>query len=1006
MISHAFDPFAEGYLQYGIVLNGSWRDALDSEVADYVSEHALARMFPFHPPELHPAMSIFICCLFNPLTCGDPLRWSPRRMTFVYLWLLSFLFVEEGFSLPSSSDNSPNGVPTKSHIVPYSLYEKQLQDKKNELSKMRKDEVPNYELDGSQPLSIYLPAFAKANSSYISDKIGTEREDVLFSKKSAPLKYPQNSPTSPRNPIRPQTNRLNALASSASSIIQGSNIDNDRENIRKSPYSAPMENGDLTSSATYSTSATREPLHRSIFKPKPINPSTSRKVNNGPLSSMYGQRSSAESSMITRPSSMFHSSVSQNNRQPYSQPGKHQAQIAQYSKISPAPYNTLSSSPSENNIVNSIFSQSQVRYAPQNGVPINSGFNGPAPLAGSPFDLLNAINPQMGPGLLGSNGGGINPLELLGHGSAIEQISKIAKNLLAMGSGNQELLSAVTKVIGSGAADSGAKLTSTAVISPESAILNAAKEMNVSSIIPETLFSKAASASHLEHTLLNSTNANASTTNVTSATSLLSSLPKEQRSLLEAAIQNGELDGESMAPTLSTLVEQNKAGIIRSENKLMEWIQQNRPRTADKEMNSVKVLAADKLPYYGKYCGSFVEQTNSSKHFNVAGAVWAVDERRLIVSKFYFQPGSRTENITFWAGPLNATGTALDALPINSKLRSPFERDSKSPSGNKTAEQEEQEGEGPDKLLANQLRMKRNLYEDLYSDQRKFTVPIHFSPSPGGDSPLQFTVGSGEPLIRTPAPNLLGNLATASNTTASATSTGLNAVTTSVPSGTIFPLMPMQTTPLPMLNPFNLQQPAFQNPMVPLEWYAGFQPLLLTLPESKILKYVNWVSLFDHNKKQAVAFVLIPNGIAFTVPTIVQLRPLTPNGAHLVRSGPIKVLDTKTIEIEEFSLTTNGVPAWFMVGKEIMPNSNGHIVPVFNKNSRTFDCDSLRDYKNETVILRLPGTMDIKDVFWFSIFSLPTSTSLSHMYLPYNDMHLPPDLLGVQSPQCAWKPKK
>lgn len=40
-------------------------------------------------------------------------------------------------------------------------------------------------------------------------------------------------------------------------------------------------------------------------------------------------------------------------------------------------------------------------------------------------------------------------------------------------------------------------------------------------------------------------------------------------------------------------------------------IQQNRPRTADKEMNSVKVLAADKLPYYGKYCGSFVEQVKT-----------------------------------------------------------------------------------------------------------------------------------------------------------------------------------------------------------------------------------------------------------------------------------------------------------------------------------------------------------------------------------------------------------
>lgn len=97
MISHAFNPFAEGYLHYGIVLNGSWRDALDSEVADYVSEHALARMFPFHPPELHPAMSIFICRLFNPHTCSDPLRWSHRW----YLWIAS-----HSLSLPRLHHNS------------------------------------------------------------------------------------------------------------------------------------------------------------------------------------------------------------------------------------------------------------------------------------------------------------------------------------------------------------------------------------------------------------------------------------------------------------------------------------------------------------------------------------------------------------------------------------------------------------------------------------------------------------------------------------------------------------------------------------------------------------------------------------------------------------------------------------------------------------------------------------------------------------------------------------
>lgn len=116
----------------------------------------------------------------------------------------------------------------------------------------------------------------------------------------------------------------------------------------------------------------------------------------------------------------------------------------------------------------------------------------------------------MGLGALAPNGagGGLNPLDLLGHGSTIEQISKIAKNLLAMGSGNQDLLSAVTKVIGSGAAESGSKLTSTAVIVPESAVLKTAKEKNSSSLsgsIPDTLFSSAASASHQERTLLNGT---------------------------------------------------------------------------------------------------------------------------------------------------------------------------------------------------------------------------------------------------------------------------------------------------------------------------------------------------------------------------------------------------------------------------------------------------------------------------------------------------------------------
>jgi hypothetical protein len=40
-----------------------------------------------------------------------------------------------------------------------------------------------------------------------------------------------------------------------------------------------------------------------------------------------------------------------------------------------------------------------------------------------------------------------------------------------------------------------------------------------------------------------------------------------------------------------------------------------------------------------------------------------VDERRLVVTKFRFIPLDHSENITFWAGPANLSGTSADFFP-------------------------------------------------------------------------------------------------------------------------------------------------------------------------------------------------------------------------------------------------------------------------------------------------------------------------------------------------------
>uniref|UniRef100_A0A1I8BVC8 Uncharacterized protein n=1 Tax=Meloidogyne hapla TaxID=6305 RepID=A0A1I8BVC8_MELHA len=143
----------------------------------------------------------------------------------------------------------------------------------------------------------------------------------------------------------------------------------------------------------------------------------------------------------------------------------------------------------------------------------------------------------------------------------------------------------------------------------------------------------------------------------------------EQRKLLAAAVLNGELEPEQAVRLLTsenitianeTISELNRTNInnslfdyeeqqhqtfygqlgtkpkikqnlINAESKLIEWIQQNRPRHSSENLNEAtnknvtvasplfsppshdlnNFVASERLPYYGKYCGSFVEQVET-----------------------------------------------------------------------------------------------------------------------------------------------------------------------------------------------------------------------------------------------------------------------------------------------------------------------------------------------------------------------------------------------------------
>lgn len=137
-----------------------------------------------------------------------------------------------------------------------------------------------------------------------------------------------------------------------------------------------------------------------------------------------------------------------------------------YSNLAPAPYNTLSSDPSSQNLIESIFSQSQapVRYAPSNAnLASLAQPSGIQPSLNPLQALANTANSLGGPEMLSQFLGG-------GGGSPLEQISKLARNLLSLPSGNPELLSALTKSLATNTVSEGSKLSSSAVIQPGSAV--------------------------------------------------------------------------------------------------------------------------------------------------------------------------------------------------------------------------------------------------------------------------------------------------------------------------------------------------------------------------------------------------------------------------------------------------------------------------------------------------------------------------------------------------------
>uniref|UniRef100_A0A1B6DSH2 DOMON domain-containing protein n=3 Tax=Clastoptera arizonana TaxID=38151 RepID=A0A1B6DSH2_9HEMI len=157
----------------------------------------------------------------------------------------------------------------------------------------------------------------------------------------------------------------------------------------------------------------------------------------------------------------------------------------------------------------------------------------------------------------------------------------------------------------------------------------------------------------------------------------------------------------------------------------------------------------------------------------------------------------------------------------------------------------------------------------------------------------------------------------------------------------------------------------------------------LTLPDRKKIVEIKWFAVYDLQTQSAFGDVYIPE--EFEPPTVQTIGQLSKK-SHGVSSGPIQIIDAKTIIIPNFTYNGAGKDTYFWVGVGPQPSSKGKKVP-----DEYGFLEPLRLYSNANVKLKLPGELSIFDIDWLSIYNIETKENFGSVFIPDNP-NVPPSL--------------
>ncbi|XP_048519079.1 protein Skeletor, isoforms B/C-like [Dendroctonus ponderosae] len=160
----------------------------------------------------------------------------------------------------------------------------------------------------------------------------------------------------------------------------------------------------------------------------------------------------------------------------------------------------------------------------------------------------------------------------------------------------------------------------------------------------------------------------------------------------------------------------------------------------------------------------------------------------------------------------------------------------------------------------------------------------------------------------------------------------------------------------------------------------------LVLPEKKKITDIKWFAIYDIWSQNTFGDIYIPE--EFEPPVAQKVSQLT-GKTNSISTISIEILDAKQIKLIGFTYDGKAKDAYFWVGVGAQPVSKGFKVP-----DEYGYLDSLKAYKNKTIILEIPGDLTIFNIDWFSIFDHDTNTNLGSIIIP-EALNVPPSLVKV-----------